>query len=134
MTINCSWGEFSLIKENTPRAEAYYESVGNKEMAGAERYLHPDVQLIGPLAEMTGKEAVLKAVKGFLTIFKSLTIRAKFGSGDQVMIAYDLDCPAPVGNFRAAVLLTFRDDLIARLELFYDGRPFEEKKEEIFSS
>jgi hypothetical protein len=50
-----------------------------------------------------------------------------------VMLAYDLDCPAPIGLFRGAVLLTFQEGLIMRYELFYDARPFEKKKDEIFA-
>ncbi len=29
--------------------------------------------------------------------------------------------------------MEFKEQLISKIELFYDGRPFEEKKEEIFS-
>ena len=44
------------------------------------------------------------------------------------MIVYDLDCDAPLGTIRGAALLTFQDGLIIGYELFYDARPFEEKK------
>jgi hypothetical protein len=65
--------------------------------------------------------------------FKSITIRAKFGSGDEVMLAYDFDFLAPINILHAAVLMQFREGLIAKIELFFDGRPFDKKKEEIFS-
>lgn len=38
----------------------------------------------------------------------------------------------PIGCLRAAVLMEFTDQLISKIELFYDGRLFEEKKSEIF--
>lgn len=65
------------------------------------------------------------AVKNFMTVFNKLTIRAACGHGDQVMLAYDLDCPAPFGLIRGAVLLTFKEDLIMGYELYYDARPFQ---------
>jgi hypothetical protein len=48
------------------------------------------------------------------------------------MFAYDMIVPAPIGKFRPALLMEFTDRLISKIELFYDCRPFEEKKSEIF--
>jgi len=120
------------VEKNIASAVAYYQAMHNKDLAVMEKSLHPDVHLIGPLAELTGKEAVLNSVKHFLSLFKTLTIRARCGDGDQVMLAYDLECPAPIGRFRGAALLTFKDGLIRHYELFYDARPFEKKRDEIF--
>ena len=114
-----------MNKNHVAIAEAYYTAMGEKNVADMGQYLHPDVQFIGPLAEMRGKEAVLEAVKRLIAFFKTLTIRAKFGSGDQAMLAYDLDFPSPIGNCPAAALLTFQEGLISKIELFFDGRPFD---------
>jgi hypothetical protein len=108
-------------------AEAYYMAVGSKNVASVEKYFHPDVQFIGPLAKMTGKETVVEATKRFSTLFKTLKIRAKFSSGDQAVVIYDLECPAPVGIFSTASLMTFKEGLISKIELFYDARSFEKK-------
>jgi len=64
-------------------------------------------------------------------MFKSLKIRAKFGAGEQAMIVYDVDIPGIMEAFPGASLLNFRDGQIVRIELFYDGSHFAEKKEEI---
>jgi hypothetical protein len=40
------------------------------------------------------------------------------------MLAYEADFGEPVGICRTAVLMTFKDDLIVLIELFYDARPF----------
>jgi hypothetical protein len=122
-----------MLEKNIASAVAYYQAMSNKDLSIVESYLHPEVRLIGPMAEITGKDAVLNSVKHFLALFNKLTIRARCGDGDQVMLAYDLDCPAPIGLFRGAVLLTFQEGLIMRYELFYDARPFEKKKDEIFA-
>lgn len=114
-----------MNKNNVAVAEAFYTAMGEKNIAALEQYLHPDIHFIGPIAELKGKGDYLEALQRFVTLFKTLTIRAKFGSGDQVMLAYDLDIPPPIGKFPTAVLLTFQEGLIAKIELFCDGRPFE---------
>ena len=123
-----------MNKDNLSVAEAYYRAMGEKNILEMEKYLHPEVRLVGPLAEVDGKEATLEAASRFCGLLSKLTIRAKFGSGNQAMLAFDVACPAPIGNCRTAVLLTFKDHLIAHIELFLDARPFEKKQKEIFAS
>lgn len=123
-----------MSKENIDSAVAYYTAMGNKDLAGMERHLHPQVDFVGPLAEMTGKQAVLEAARRLFNNLNSLNIRAKCAAAGQVMLVMDMDCPAPIGILRAASFLNFEDGLIARIELFFDPRQFVSKKEEIFSS
>lgn len=122
-----------MTENNVAAALAYYQAVNEKNLSKAEKHLHPEVHLIGPMAELRGKEAVLNSIKGFMMLFDKQDMRAQFGSGDQVMLAFDLHCPAPIGLLRGAVLMNFKNGLIARLELFYDSRPVLMKKDEIFS-
>ena len=122
-----------MYQNNAEIGIAYYKAMEAKDMGRLEKYLHPDIVFIGPLAEVKGKEAVLAAAKGFSSFLKRITIRSKFSSETQAMLAYDMDCPEPIGSFRAATLMTFQNDLIIKLELFYDATPFQVKKEEIFS-
>lgn len=114
-----------MNKNNEAIAEAYYTAMGEKNIAGTEKHLHPDVQFSSPLGKMMGKEAVLDAIKKFTTLFKTLTIRAKFGSENQATIIYDLECSEPIGKLSAAALMTFKDGLIVKIELFFDARPFD---------
>lgn len=113
-----------MSEKNLHSAIAYYQAMNNKDLAIIETYLHPEVLLISPFAEVAGKVPVLEAVKSFLGAFDTLTMRACCANNDQVMLAYDVDCPAPLGIIRGAVLLHFQEDLILRYELFYDARPF----------
>lgn len=122
-----------MSDKNVASAVAYYQAMSNKDLSVIENYLHPEVRLIGPMADITGKDAVLNSVKHFFPVFNKLTVRAQCGNKDQVMMAYDLDCPAPIGLFRGAALLTFQNGLIIGYELFYDARPFEKMRDEIFS-
>jgi ketosteroid isomerase-like protein len=116
-----------MSEKNIAIAVAYYQAMNKKDLSAMEKYLHPEVRLIGPLADITGKDAVLDSVKHLIAFFNKLTIRAQFGAEDRVMLAYDINFPAPIGISRAAVLLTFQDDLIIRYELFFDARPFEKR-------
>jgi len=126
----------TATERNVASAESYYQAMRNKDLAGVARHLHPDVQFIGPMANLAGKEAVLEAAKRFTSLINGIRIHAKFGSEDQAMLTYDADLAEPIGICRTAVLMTFKDGLIARIELFYDARPFEKnlKKDAIFSS
>ncbi len=54
-------------------------------------------------------------------------IRTKFSSDNQVMLAYDLNCVSPIGTIRVAALMTFEDNLILSIELFFDARVFDKK-------
>ena len=110
--------------DNFNLAESYYNAMLAKDFDKMADYLHNNVQFIGPLAEMHGKDAVVTAAKNFGGILQDLQIRSRFASHDQIMLAYDMVVPAPIGKFRAAALMEFTDRLISKIELFYDGRPF----------
>ena len=118
---------------NLKSAKNYYKAMLAKDFDKMASYLHDNVHFIGPLAEMHGKEAVVSVAKNFGGILQDIQIRSRFSSGNQIMFAYNMIVPAPIGKFRAAVLMEFTDQLISKIELFYDASPFEEKKSEIFS-
>ena len=122
-----------MEKNNIALAEEYYNKVGEKNAEAIQNYLHPDVEFRGPLATLKGREAVLEATTNFMNMIKALKIRAKFGAADGAMIVYDIDIPGVATDFPGASMLTIRDEKIVKIELFYDGSQFVEKKEEIFS-
>jgi len=120
--------------DNLGLASSYYNAMLAKDFDKMVSYLHDNVHFIGPLAEMHGKDAVVTAAKNFGGILQDIQIRSRFASGDQIMFAYDMVVPAPIGKFRAAVLMEFKGRLISKIELFYDATPFQEKKSEIFEN
>ncbi|MBA3722514.1 MAG: nuclear transport factor 2 family protein [Parachlamydiaceae bacterium] len=99
---------------------AYYTALGEKNIEKVKEYLHPDIEFTDPQEKVIGREAVLKAAKGFTGIFKTLTIRAKFGGFDQAMIVYDVVIPGISKKMHAASLLSFKEGLISKIELIYD--------------
>ncbi len=117
-----------MVDHNVLVAKNYYRAMNDKSLSEVEKFVHPDVHFVSPMGEVAGKENMLKAAKGFMTIFDSIIIHAAFGSDDQAIVIYDISCPAPIGGFRTAAFMNFKDGLISRLELFYDARPFEKKQ------
>jgi len=101
---------------------AYYTALGEKNIEAVKKYLHPDIQFTDPQEKVIGKEAVLKAAEGFTKIFKTLTIRAQFGSENQAMIVYDVEIPSLPKKLQAASLLSFQEGQISKIELFYDTK------------
>lgn len=120
--------------DNLNIAESYYNAMLTKDFDQMAGYLHDNVHFIGPLAEMQGKDAVVTAAKNFGGILQDIQIRSRFSSANQIMFAYDMVVPSPIGKFRAAVLMEFTDGFISRIELFYDASLFQEKKSEIFDN
>lgn len=114
------------------RAKRYYELLGEKRIEELQEFLSPDVEWLGPLATLKGRSAVVEANRNFAQVFTSLTIRTKFSSGNQAMIVYDVDIPGISNEFPGASLLSFQNGVIVRIQLFYDGSRFREKKHEIF--
>ena len=89
--------------------------------------LHEDVKLSSPLSQLAGKERVVSAAKNFGSMLQDIRIHSRFESGNQIMLAYDMLLPSPIGNLKAAVLMEFTDHLISKIELFFDATPFQEK-------
>ena len=117
------------MKDTIAIATAYYTALGEKNLEEVKRYLHPNIQFGDPQEQVIGKEAVLQAAKGFSAIFKTLTIRAQFGSENQAVIIYDVEIPNFAKNLRAASWLSFQEGLISKIELIYDTRCFMEKED-----
>ena len=105
-------------------AGEYYELMGKKDVEGVKRYLHDNVEFSGPLSTLKGKEAVAESVAGFMRVFKTLTVKAKFVAEDQAVVIYELDIPGIASDFPSASYLTFQDGLIVKIQLFFDGSKF----------
>ena len=121
-----------MSTNNVTLAEEYYTLIGEKNADAIKKYLHPEVKLSGPLGVAKGKEEVYQTTYNFMQMIRSLKLRASFGKGDQVMVVHDSDIPGLVGSFPGAVLLSFRSELISKIELFYDASRVQDKKEEVF--
>ncbi len=114
-----------IVKEAAQNlATTYYQAVANKDLVTIAHLLHTNVRLVGPLGNAEGKESVLGAVTGFATLIKSLRVNAIFSSEHQAMVNYDVDFGDPFGDVRSAALITYKDNHIAGIELFFDARPF----------
>ena len=114
-----------MSEENISKAESYYKAINNKDIASAAQCLHPNVKVLSSMMEIEGKDVVLDGVQRFMAMITTLNIRERFSSGDKVVLIYNIESPAPIGVLRASALITFKDNLIVCIELFFDARPFE---------
>ncbi len=123
----CATTMNSLALENKIIARSYYTAMADKNIIGVEKYLDDNVVFVAPLATVVGKELFLERVQEFFSYSATITIRSVFGSYAQGMVVFSLHYPAPIGIVEVAALLDIQDGLITRIELFYDGRLFENK-------
>jgi len=79
-----------MNENNITSALAYYKAFEEKNIGAIARHLHPDVQFAAPMGESKGRDAVVEAAKRLVPFVKSINVRAKFASGDQVVLVYDL--------------------------------------------
>jgi hypothetical protein len=115
-------GKAIMNMNNIEIARAYYAAMVAKNFDEMAKYLHPDVQLLSPFGKTIGKQAILDSARKSTPL--SISIRASFGSQDQVMLVYDWEFNEPIGMLRAAALITFKDGLIVNNELFFDTSSF----------
>ena len=111
-----------MISDIKATGVAYYTALGEKNIEKVKEYLHPDIEFMDPQEKKVGREDVLKAAQGFTGVFKNLTIREEFGSEDKAMIVYEVEIPGLPEKLQAASLLSFKDGLISKIELFYDSK------------
>jgi hypothetical protein len=114
----------SAVQRNLENAQLYYRAMGEKDLATLARLVDANVRLISPMSSLEGKEAFLQAANGYSGMVRSIHVRSSFATETEAMLAYDGDFDDPIGICRTAALLSFRDELISRIELFFDARPF----------
>jgi hypothetical protein len=114
-----------MSENNIDRAKTFCTAFKEKSIEAMAKCLHPDLEFIAPLQKLQGKEAYVEAAKEFASFFKTLTIRAILGEKDQAVVVYDVEYPTPIEKIPTVALMTFHENLITRIELFYDARPFE---------
>lgn len=118
---------------NLDITENYYRAILAKDFERVGSYLHENIRLIGPLAHLQGKNAVIVAAKNLSNVLTHIEIRAKFAHENQIMLVYDFYFSKPNIKLRSAGLMTCENQQITSIELFYDGRPLEREKKEIFA-
>ena len=116
-----------MLKTNTNIAKSYYQAMNDKDLNAVISYLHPEIKFTSPFGTKQGKDEVTEAVKGFLTIFNTLKVNEISEAENYVMLTYTIDCPQPIGTFRAAVLMYFDENLISSIELFFNASIFDKR-------
>ncbi|MEI8364801.1 MAG: nuclear transport factor 2 family protein [Parachlamydiaceae bacterium] len=82
-----------MSEKNVTSAVAYYQAMNNKDLSVIEKYLHPKVRFIGPMAEITGKDAKSRPLTNFSqsqrVIVKS-RLPSMNNSKDRILRKYDV--------------------------------------------
>jgi hypothetical protein len=105
--------------------EAYIEAWNRKDIGAITRLIHPQAHFKGPMAETSGRDAIVASIQRMFPIFRSIKIRSKFAKGDRAIFTYDFECMPPIGVGRVADQMRMEDGLIKDFELFFDARPFD---------
>lgn len=96
-----------------------------KDLDAIAGHVHADVDFVGPMATLHGREAFVASSARILNVLERFEPRATFVSGLRAMLVYDFVCRPPIGNVPTAELAEFEGGLLRRIEIFYDARPFE---------
>ncbi len=112
-------------------AESYYLALNNKDLKAINNYIHPKISFLSPLSQTTGKDSFIVGAEMYFEFFKTITVQEKFCLDDKVMLVYDIDSAESSKILRVASLITFKDGLIYFIELLYDPRSFEKKRNEM---
>lgn len=118
-------GQRTLAGRNRRTIDAYVAACVTKDVEGIGRCLADDVRFIGPMAEFQGREAVLQSFGKIFHILEKQVQRGTMVEGNRALMFYDFVCTPPIGVCRTAEYNELVDGKIARIELFFDARPFE---------
>ena len=104
--------------------EVYYQALQNKDIDAVGRLIHDDVVLSGPMMDdLHGREAFLEGCKQWFSMLIKIVSHEQFAAGDQAVFIKEVHYPEPIGMVRTADMMTFRDGLLIKAELFYDASP-----------
>ena len=113
--------------KNIKLAEQHYKNMVDHNFDAMEEYIDNEIELFGPFGKTTGKVDVIAGAKMFASVVSDIKIFEKFSADNKVMLAYEAIFNNNLGSARAAALITFNNDKIVKIELFYDPKPFIEQ-------
>lgn len=119
-----------MNKSNLEYAKQYYDWIVKKDLNNINNLLHDAIEFVGPMCAIKGKAEVFSAISGYANIVENIEIIENFSNADKVMLTYILTFQKQ--KSRAAVMLTFTNNLIKKLDLYYDPTPFLNMRNDIF--
>ncbi len=120
-----------MNKSNLDTAKQYYEWIIKKDLNNISNLLHDAIEFTGPMCTIKGKAEVFSAIAGYAKIVEDIEIIENFSNNTKVMLTYLLTFQSQ--KSRAAVMLTFENNLIKKLDLYYDPTPFLNMRNDIFN-
>ena len=104
-------------------AEAYFEALKSKDLESMSQYLHDDVIFQGPMMQIDNKKDCLEGAKQWFEMVQNIVVQSQFSNENQVMFVYDVYYPEPIGVSPTADMVTVKNGLIVKVQLFYDASP-----------
>ena len=105
-------------------AKRYIDAAGRKDYETVASLLAPDVVFKGAAFETHGSDEFIAPFKRMAPVWVRSEIRNVFADGEQACVIYDFVTDTDAGSVPCIELITFRDERIARVELFFDRVQF----------
>ena len=103
----------------------FYAAVARKDVAGARKYLAPDLTFYGLFQTYKSADEYIAALTGLLGVTDQLDVKTIIGEGDNAAVFFDLKTKAPVaGDTLVAEWHQIRGGKIVRVHSAFDGRLF----------
>lgn len=104
-------------------ATKYVEAEGSKDYAAIEAMVTPDVAFKGPFTNLSGSGEHVAALQRMAPVWQRNEMRNVFAHGDQACAVYDF-VTTTSQKIPCVEVLTFRDDKICDIVLFFDQAAF----------
>jgi len=111
-------------------ALAYIDAVSTKRLDALESLIAPDVKFVGPAMTMTGRDALVAALRRISALHVRNDVKRTFSEGKEVCVIYDLVTDT-VGVHPTIEWLVIEDGRIQSIRLFYDQLLWQTVREEL---
>jgi ketosteroid isomerase-like protein len=103
--------------------ERYFDAWTSKDFDTARSLLRDDLSFKGPLEQLDSADALIESIKQLAQIVTGAERHGIVEQDDQVCVIYDLHT-VPIATAAVAEWYTVRDGKIAKMQAFFDARPF----------
>lgn len=67
---------------------------------------------------------MIESARSLSNILESIKVRNSFSDDNRLMMAYDFTFNNHMDKLRSAVFMEFKDNMISKIELFFDSKNF----------
>jgi ketosteroid isomerase-like protein len=119
-----------MTRSSEAIALAYLDAVSTKQLDRLDTLIAPQVRFVGPAMTMTGRDALVAALRRISAVHVRNDLKRMFSDGDEVCVIYDLVTDT-IGAVPTIEWLEIEDGRIASIHLYYDQLPWQGVREEL---